>query len=124
MTSLNLASMPELAGDQTLQSLVETFNARVIQAETEAEYIGNWTSTVRIGESEYLRLPTVRLVCACGKSELERARATLFASHLLQHGRETARDLWKKALPWEGQEFMAWVRTDIEWKRANGEAAA
>ena len=124
MTSLNLATMPQLAGDQTLQSLIETFGARVIQAETAEEYIGNWTTTVRIGEDEYIKLPTVRLVFACGKAELERARATLFASHLLQQGRETARDLWKRALPWEGAEFMAWVREDIEWKRDNGEAAA
>ncbi|WP_299312995.1 hypothetical protein [uncultured Halomonas sp.] len=123
MTRLNLATMPQLSGDQTLQSLVETFNARVIQAETEEEYIGNWTSTVRVGESEYIKLPTVRLVFACGKAELERARATLFASHLLQQGRETARELWKQAAPWEGSEFMAWVKADIEWKRANGEAA-
>lgn len=124
MTSLNLASMPELSGDQTLQSLVETFNARVIQAETDAEYIGNWTSTVRVGETEHIRLPTVRVVFACGKAELERARATLFASHLLTQGRETARELWMRALPWEGPEFMSWVRADIEWKRSNGEAAA
>jgi len=119
-----MATMPELSGDQTLQSLVETFNARVIQAETDAEFIGNWSTTIRVGEDEHIKMPTVRLVFACGKAELERARATLFASHLLQQGRETARDLWKRALPWEGPEFMAWVKLDIEWKRANGEAAA
>ena len=99
MTRLNLATMPQLSGDQTLQSLVETFNARVIQAETEEEYIGNWTSTVRIGESEHIKLPTVRLVFASGKAELERARATLFASHLLQQAPRPAPPVEGQARP-------------------------
>jgi len=119
-----LDTLPQLAGDQTLQSLIETFNARVIQAESEEHYIGNLTARVQVGESEFVTLPTIRLVYACHKAELERARATLFASYLLQHGRESARELWKQAAPWEGPQFMAWVREDIEWKRANGEAAA
>lgn len=122
--SLDISSMPELAGDAALQSLIETFDARVIQAETEAEYIGNLSTRVRVGESDYITLPTVRLVFACSKAELERARATMFASHLLQQGRETARELWKQAAPWEGKQFMGWVKLDIEWKRQQGEASA
>ena len=123
MSSLSINTMPELSGDAALQSLIETFDARVIQAETKAAYIGNLTQRVKIGEDEYLTLPTVRLVMACHKGELERARATMFATHLLQQGRETARALWQQVAPWEGKEFMAWVRLDIEYKRANGEAA-
>lgn len=124
MPSVNLQSMPWLGGDDAIQSLVDTFNARVVQAETDHHYIGNLTFRVQIGEGEFLTLPTVRLVYACHKAELERARATMFASHLLQQGRETARALWQQVAPWEGKEFMAWVKQDIEWKRANGEAAA
>ncbi len=124
MSDINMQSMPVLGDDKVLESLIETFNARVIQAETETHYIGNLTFQVQVGESEFLTLPSVRLVYACHKAELERARATLFASHLLQLGRETARALWKQVAPWEGPEFMSWVKLDIEWKRANGEAAA
>lgn len=123
MSSLSINTMPELSGDAALQSLIETFDARVIQAETKAAYIGNLTQRVKIGEDEYLTLPTVRLTIASGKAELERARATMFATHLLQQGRETARALWQQVAPWEGKEFMAWVKKDIEWKRAQGEAA-
>ena len=124
MSSLNLAGIPALADDATLQSLIETFNARVIQAESKEHYIGNLTARVKVGEDDYVTLPTVRLHLACHKAELERARATMFASYLLQQGRETARELWKRVAPWEGQAFMGWVKQDIEWKRANGEAAA
>lgn len=117
---VDISSMPELADDAVLNSLIETFEARIIQAETTEDYIGNWSTRVRIGEDEYITLPTVRLVFACNKAELERARATLFASHLLQLGRESARELWKQAAPWEGRQFMEWVRLDVEWKKAQG----
>jgi len=120
----DIQNLPELSGDQTLQSLIETFNARIVSAESKEHYVGNMTAKVQVGESDYITLPTVRLEYASHKAELERARATLFASHLLQQGRETARELWKQALPWEGAQFMAWVRKDIEWKRKAGEGAA
>lgn len=115
----DIEMLPELSGDQTLQSLIETFNARVISADSKEHYVGNMTARIRTGEDTYLTLPTVRLHYACHKAELERARATLFASHLLQQGRETARALWMQVAPWEGREFMAWVKADIEWKRSN-----
>lgn len=121
MSGVDLQSMPELAEDQVLNSLIETFDARVIQAETKEHYIGSLTTRVRMGEHEYLTLPTVRLVVACSKAELERARATMFATYLLQLGRESAREIWTQVAPWEGKEFMAWVKLDIEWKRNNGE---
>ena len=119
----DIEMLPELSGDQTLQALIETFDARVISADSKEHYVGNMTARVKTGEDEYISLPTVRLHYACHKAELERARATLFASHLLQQGRETARALWKQVAPWEGPQFMAWVKVDIEYKRANGEAA-
>ncbi|WP_163557545.1 hypothetical protein [Halomonas sp. NO4] len=123
MTDLALDTMPEMSEDETLNSLLETFNARLLAAESKDHYIGNVTTRVRIGEHEYLTLPTVRITVAAHKAELERARATMFATYLLQLGREQARELWKMAAPWEGQHFMAWVKLDIEWKRANGEHA-
>lgn len=119
----DIQNLPELSGDQTLQSLIETFDARIISAESKEHFVGNLTARVRIGEDEYITLPTVRLEYASHKAQLERARATLFASHLLQQGRETARALWKQAAPWEGEQFMRWVRVDIEYKRAQGAAA-
>lgn len=124
MSSLNLAGIPDLADDAALQSLIETFDARVINAQSKEHYVGNLTARVRTGESDYITLPTIRLTYVSHKAELERARATLFASHLLQQGRETARAIWQQVAPWEGPEFMSWVKLDIEWKRANGEAAA
>jgi hypothetical protein len=124
MPSVNFNDLPELAGDDAIQSLIDTFNARIVYAETETQYIGNMTATVQVGEDEFITLPTVRLMFACHKAELERARATMFATYLLEKGRETAIDLWKRAAPWEGKRFMEWVRLDIQWKRANQEAAA
>jgi len=123
MSGVDLQSMPELGDDQVLASLIETFDARLIQAETRDHYIGSLTTRVRTGESEYLTLPTVRLVVACSKAELERARATMFATFLLQLGRESARELWRQVAPWEGETFMSWVKLDIAWKREQGELA-
>jgi hypothetical protein len=123
MSDVDLNSIPELGEDQVLNSLIETFDARLIQAESRENYIGNLTTRVRMGEHEYLTLPTVRLTVACSKAELERARATMFATYLLQLGRESARQLWKQVAPWEGEEFMAWVKLDVEWKQQQGERA-
>lgn len=129
MSGVDVQSMPELAEDQVLDSLIETFNARLVQAESREHYIGNLTTRVRIGEHEYLTLPTIRLTVACSKAELERARATMFATYLLQLGRESARDLWMQVWPvpgedgWETMEFKEWVTSDIEFKRKHGEGA-
>lgn len=123
MSDIDIQSMPALAEDEVLTSLVETFDARVVQAETKNHYVGNLTTRVRTGEHTYLTLPTVRLTIACSKAELERARATMFATYLLQLGRETARSLWQQVAPWEGPEFMSWVKLDVEWKKTRGEHA-
>ena len=117
---IDIRNIPELADDETMNALVETFNARLDSAETEHHYVGNWTPCVKIGpeDDDKIRLPTVRLVYACHKAELERARATVFAAHLLQCGRDEARSLWLQVEPWESAEFMRWCREDIEWKRS------
>jgi len=117
VTDIDHKSLPGFEDDSALDRLIETFDARVVQAESRESYVGNLTTRVQIGESEYLTLPTVRLTFASHKADLERARATMFASYLLTLGRETATELWKKAAPWEGKEFMDWVRIDVTWKR-------
>lgn len=116
---IDLRDIPALADDAALNALVETFNARIEAVDSKHHYVGNWTPTVKIGADEYVTLPTVRLVYACHKAELERARATVFAEYLLQAGRNSARDMWLKTKDWESADFMAWCREDIEWKRAN-----
>lgn len=120
MDDIDVRNLPALESDATLDALIETFNARLIAAHDDHSYVGSWTPTIKVGpgDADTLTLPTVRLVVATGKDELERARATLFAAHLLQAGRDTARQLWQQAAPHEGERFMAWVRADVEWKRA------
>lgn len=117
MTDINYKSLSGFEEDDALDSLVETFNARIVQAESKEHYIGNLTTRIQIGKEEYLTLHTVRLTFAAHKADLERARATLFATYLLTLGSESATELWKKAAPWEGKGFMAWVREDVAWKR-------
>src|SRR5690554_6250434 len=86
--------MPELADDPTFQALVATFNARLINAQTQAEFVGTMTLRVRVGETDFITLPTVRLITAENKAALEQARASLFATYLMQLTREQARYLW------------------------------
>ena len=117
MTDIDYKGVPGFANDSVLDSLIETFNARLIQAESREHYVGNLTLTVRLGQEEYLTLPTVRIVVASRKDQLERARATLFASYLLRLSQEQARETFIKAKAWESEEFMAWTKVDIEWKR-------
>lgn len=118
---IDIRNLPALEGDATVESLMETFNARLLYAESASEYVGNWTPCVKVGprDADVVQLPTVRLAYACHKAELERARATVFASYLLQVGRDEARALWLKAVDYETPEFMAWCRQDIEWKKDN-----
>lgn len=117
MTDLSLTEIPELEGDENLQQLIDTFDARLVAAQTKHHYVGTVSSSVRIGEDDYIRLPSVRLTLCVHKAELERARASLFAAWLIRQSQEEARRVWKLAAQWEGKEFMAWVREDVEWKR-------
>lgn len=123
MSGVDIQTLPELGNDEVLESLISTFNARLVQADTAEHYIGNVTTRIRLGEHEYLTLPTVRLTLACHKAELERARATMFATYLVQLGRDSARNLWKQAAQWEGSEFMSWVKLDVLTKQQKGELA-
>jgi len=118
---IDTRTLPELEQDETLQALVDTFNARLISAESEHSYVGNWTPCVKLGEAqgETLTLPTVRLVYACEKAELERSRATLFAAYLLKQEKTQARALWDAASENEAPEFMRWTLEDIKWKRSH-----
>lgn len=117
MSDIDYKSLPGFAEDSVLDSLVETFNARLVQAESKHHFVGSLTLQVRIGEDEFITLPTVRIITASHKGELERARATLFASYLLRLDRDTARDQFVAAMQWEAKEFIGWTRLDIEWKR-------
>lgn len=117
MSDIDYKSLPGFTEDSVLDSLVETFNARLVQAESKEHFVGNLTITVRTGEKDHITLPTVRLVTAAHKGNLERARATLFAAYLLRLGREEARRIFTAAMQWESEEFMGWTRLDIEWKR-------
>jgi hypothetical protein len=117
MSDIDYKSIPALAEDQTLDSLMETFNARLLMAESNEHFVGNLTVTVKIGPEEFVTLPTVRLVTAANKVELERARATLFASYLMRQSREEARRLFVAAKQYEGDSWIAWVKLDVEWKK-------
>lgn len=105
--------LPEFKDDEILRELIDVFDARVEYAHNRTQYIGTLTMRVRIGEANFVRLQTVRLLKAENKAALERARAGQFAEHLMGIGAESARSLWLKAAEWEGERFMAWVREDV-----------
>ena len=123
---VDLQTLPELGDDAVLQGLISTFNARVIHAETEAAYIGTLSTRVKLDDPEgdtHLTLPSIRLVVACSKAELERARATQVAHYLIGLGKESATELWHRIAAGEGRAFMAAVKRDVEYKRKHGEMA-
>lgn len=116
MTDIDYKGIPGFTEDSTLESLMETFNARLVQAESREYYVGNLTLTVKTGENESVTLPTLRLVTASHKAELERARATLFAAYLLRLDKAQARRLLDSAALHESDEFIGWTKIDVAWK--------
>lgn len=96
--------------DDTLNHLIETFDARVVSWETKTHFQGALGMRVKMGDEQYFDLEPIFLNCPVHKAELEEVRAELFAAALLKLSRETAAELGKAAAKYESEQWMGWVR--------------
>ena len=100
--------LPE--NDETINRLIETFNARLVSWETRTHFQGALGMRVKVAEDQYYDLEPIFTNCPVHKAELEEVRAELFAAALLKLSRETAAELGNAAAKYESEQWMGWVR--------------
>jgi hypothetical protein len=116
-------ALPEFFDDvskETIQTLIETFDAKLVRAQNDTHFVGVLDFRVQYGEDKFIKLPAVNIIHVEHKANLERARATMFAEYLInyqaKHGTEWMSKLAKKVGQYEGDTFIGWVRIDYKWK--------
>ena len=109
--------IPELAADETLQTLIDTFDARLVSAQNKTLFVGDLNTRVKVGVDEYVTLPAVRIAMVERKDRLEEARASMFAYWLAHRSASDQAKYGKGAAEHESAEFIAWVKRDFVFFR-------
>lgn len=109
--------IPELADDKTLQTLIDTFDARLVSAQNKTLFVGDLNTSVKVGPDEYVTLPAVRIVMVERKDRLEEARASMFAYWLAHRSAADQAKYGKGAGEHESSEFIKWVKRDFVFFR-------
>jgi hypothetical protein len=102
--------IPEIENDNAVQTLIETFNARLVMAHNKTHFYGELNTRVQYGSDNFITLPPVFFSIACAKDELEReAIPSMFAYWLIQNP-DRVQTVGRGAARYNSDEFMGKVR--------------